>query len=69
MVYYNQGMAYDKEKSQQVSVRIPHDLWKDIKAYYGAQGVKRLSKNDMIVTILDQWIIEKRKRGELEEAK
>ena len=42
-------MAYDKKKSQQVSIRIPHDLWRKIKAHYVAQGIKRLSKNAMIV--------------------
>jgi len=51
-------MAYDKKKSQQVSIRIPHDLWRKIKAHYVAQGIKRLSKNAMIVMILDKWMIE-----------
>jgi len=66
MVYYNKSMAYDKKKSQQVSVRIPHDLWKDIKAYYFAQSVRRLSPNSMIVTILDKWMIEQMRLGKVQ---
>lgn len=50
-------MPYDKSKSQQVSIRIPHDLWRAIESYYMERGEKRLSKNDMIVTILDKWIL------------
>ena len=63
-MYYNQDMPYDKSKSQQVSVRIPHDLWRDIESYYSAQGEKRLSKNDKVVLILDKWMADKIKQSD-----
>lgn len=56
-------MPYDKSKSQQVSIRIPHDLWQAIEAYYLERGEKRLSKNDMVVTILDKWILAQKSQG------
>jgi len=56
-------VPYDRSKSQQVSIRIPHDLWKAIEAYYMERGEKRLSKNDMIVTILDKWILAQKPQG------
>lgn len=62
-MYYNQDMSYDKKKSQQVSVRIPHDLWKEIESYYAGRSEKRLSKNDKVVTILAKWMAQQVQRG------
>jgi hypothetical protein len=52
-------VPYDKSQKQQISVRLPHDLYERIKRYHEQEGQGHLSMNAMVISILEKWMRER----------